>query len=111
MSPSSVEVIYQPKGAGKKPRSAVFDLDLIADPQNWLTARIGPLASFTKHPKAIPVADATAVKVPCTLPDLSLRLTASMENILCTRRAALNALSLRLAAHKPNEITNPENGE
>jgi len=81
MSPSSVVVIYQPKGAGKKPRSAVFDLNLIADPQSWLTARIGDLASFAPNP------DVTS------------------------SRAALDALSLRLAARKPTEITNPKNGE
>jgi len=83
MSRSSVAVIYQPKGAGKKPRSAIFDLDLIADPQKWLTARIGPLASFAVHPNAV------------------------------SGRSALDALSLRLAAHKPTEITNPnpQNGE
>jgi len=83
MSPSSVAVIYQPKGAGKKPRSAVFDLDLIPDPQKWLTVRIGDLASFAINPD------------------------------VASRPAALDALSLRLSAHKPTEITNPnpENGE
>jgi len=76
-------VTYQPKGAEKKPRSAVFDLDLISDPQSWLNARIGQLASFEAHPNA------------------------------ASDRAALDALSLRLAAHKPTEITNPnpQNGE
>jgi len=81
MSRSSVQVIYQPKGVGKKPRSAIFDLDLIPDPQSWLSARIGPLASF------------------------------AFQTDTVSGQAALNALSLRLAAHKPNEITNPENGE
>lgn len=107
MSHSSVEVTYQPKGAGKKPRHAIFDLSMIADPKAWLAARVGPLAAYAAVPTAVPnkvASDATASR---TLSDLSLRLMSSMADILRARRAALDGLSLRLAALKPTEITYP----
>ena len=42
MSPSSAVVSYRPEGAGRKLRSATFDLTIIPDPEAWLTARLGP---------------------------------------------------------------------
>jgi putative DNA primase/helicase len=39
-------VAYRPAGAGKKLRSAWFDLTMIPNPAAWLTERLGPLASF-----------------------------------------------------------------
>lgn len=45
MSHSSAGVRYRPKGAGHRPRRAVFDLTLIRDPEAWLTRRLGPLAT------------------------------------------------------------------
>jgi len=92
MSPSSVEVTYQPKGAGKKPRHAVFDLSVIADPETWLTTRVGPLAAYAAIPTAAPTKVASDVTASRTLSDLSLRLTSSMADILRARRAALAAL-------------------
>ena len=106
MSHSSVEVTYQPKGAGKKPRHAIFDLDVIADPEAWLIARVGPLASYDAIPTAAPTKVASDVTASRALPDLSLRLTSSMADILRIRRAAIDGLSFRLAALKPTEITN-----
>src|SRR5436305_1346774 len=44
MSHSSALVIYQPEGAGQKPRRATFDLTLIPDPEPWLAERLGSLA-------------------------------------------------------------------
>jgi putative DNA primase/helicase len=44
MSHSSALVIYQPEGAGQKPRRAAFDLSLISDPEPWLAERLGSLA-------------------------------------------------------------------
>lgn len=102
-----MEVTYQPKGAGKKPRHAIFDLSMIADPEAWLIARIGPLTAYDAIPTAAPTKVASDVTASSTLSNLSLRLTSSMADIQRIRRAALNALSLRLAALKPTEITHP----
>ena len=44
MSHSSALVIYQPEGAGQKPRRATFDLTLVPDPEPWLAERLGSLA-------------------------------------------------------------------
>jgi putative DNA primase/helicase len=52
MSHSSAVVSYRPEGAGRKLRSATFDLTIIPDPQTWLTARLGPLATFVREPNA-----------------------------------------------------------
>jgi putative DNA primase/helicase len=49
MSHSSAVVTYRPEGAGQKPRRAVFDLALIPDPETWLTARLGRLATFVRE--------------------------------------------------------------
>lgn len=111
MSPSSMEVTYQPKGVGKKPRHAIFDLSMIPDPEAWLIARVGPLASYAAIPTAAPTKVASDVTASRTPSDLSLRLTSSMADILRARRATLDALSLRLTTHKPTEITHLENGE
>lgn len=45
MSPSSAVATYRPVGAGQKPRTAIFDLDLIPDPRSWLVDHLGELAS------------------------------------------------------------------
>ena len=45
MSPSSAVATYRPAGAGQKPRTATFDLDLIPDPRSWLVDYLGELAS------------------------------------------------------------------
>jgi hypothetical protein len=47
LSADWVEVAYQPAGQGQKARTAWFDLAAIPDPKQWLTAKIGKLASFT----------------------------------------------------------------
>jgi putative DNA primase/helicase len=49
MSHSSAVVSYRPEGAGRKLRSATFDLTIIPDPEAWLTARLGPLATFVRE--------------------------------------------------------------
>jgi putative DNA primase/helicase len=49
MSHSSAVVSYRPEGAGRKLRSASFDLTTIPDPEAWLTARLGPLATFVRE--------------------------------------------------------------
>ncbi len=46
MSPSSAMVTYQPAGAGQKIRAAMFDLNLIPDPREWLSARLGELTRY-----------------------------------------------------------------
>ena len=98
MSPSSVEVIYQPKGSGKKPRSAIFDLDIIADPQSWLSARIGPLASFTLTASVSRSSRAISPSSAARLDARASRLTASMKTAIATHRVALEALTVRLEA-------------
>lgn len=45
MSHSSAVATYRPIGAGQKPRTATFDLDLIPDPRSWLVDHLGELAS------------------------------------------------------------------
>lgn len=45
MSHSSAVATYRPVGAGQKPRTATFDLDLIPDPRSWLVEHLGELAS------------------------------------------------------------------
>jgi putative DNA primase/helicase len=49
MSHSSAVVSYRPEGAGRKLRSATFDLTINPDPEAWLTARLGPLATFVRE--------------------------------------------------------------
>ncbi len=98
MSRSSVAVTYQPKGAGKKPRSAVFDLDLIADPQSWLSARIGPLASFTLTARDSSASKAIGPSSAARLDALASRLTASMKTAIATHRVALEAFTVLLEA-------------
>ena len=41
-----VLVRYQPVGVGQKPRDARFDPEQVANPKEWLEARLGPLARF-----------------------------------------------------------------
>ena len=101
MSHSSAEVTYRPEGPGHRARSARVDLSRIPDPEAWLTNRLGPLASFEM--RRDDVAD-SAVPNPTDavrLDALASRLTASMQAVLAARRAALDALSVRLEAAKP----------
>jgi putative DNA primase/helicase len=88
-----------------------FPWSMIPDPEAWLIARAGPLVSYAAQPAAALTKVASDVDTARTLSDLSQRLTSSMADILRARRVALDALSLRLAAHNPTEITNFENGE
>jgi putative DNA primase/helicase len=101
MSQSSAEVTYRPKGPGHRPRSARVDLARIPDPEAWLTNRLGPLASFEMRR----ILDAAShAPVPASaerLDTLASRLTASMQAVLATRRASLDALAARLEAAKP----------
>ena len=101
MSHSSVEVTWRPAGAGHRVRTARVDLARIPDPQTWLTERLGPLASFEiRHTGAA----ANAVPDPGDpdrLDALATRLTASMQAVVATRRAALDALAARLDAAVP----------
>ena len=99
MSPSSAEVTYRPQGPGHRTRTARVDLSRILDPEAWLTNRLGPLASFEMRSidsGAPDCADAAR------LDTLASRLTASMQAVLAARRTALDALSIRLEAAKPD---------
>jgi putative DNA primase/helicase len=62
--PSNVRVGYQLPGHGKRPSIAWVDLDLVSDPEAWLTERLGPLANFALDP-----ANQEAVVVP-SLPEI-----------------------------------------
>jgi putative DNA primase/helicase len=96
MSPSSVEVTYRPEGGGHRARTARVDLSCIPDPEAWLTNRLGPLAQCDIAGPTAGQADGRE-----RVDDLGARLTASMQALLATRRAALNALSARLDAVAP----------
>jgi len=100
MSHSSAEVAYRPEGAGHRTRSAHVDLARIPDPEAWLTNRLGPLASFEMRFNAD--ADAPIPTDAARLDALASRLTASMQAVLAARRTALDALSIRLEAAKPD---------
>jgi putative DNA primase/helicase len=108
MSPSSAEVAYRPTGPGHRCRAARVDLARIPDPEAWLTNRIGPLASFdirTGNDAAHGTPDADSFDA------LTTRLTASMQAVLAVRRAAFNALAVRLGAAKPAALRRPDHPE
>jgi putative DNA primase/helicase len=102
MSPSSVEVTYRPEGSGHRARTARVDLARIPDPEAWLTNRLGPLAQFD----IAPLADAQAAHQE-RIDGLGSRLTSSMQTVLASRRAALDALSARLDAVAPFDLHQP----
>ncbi|WP_028031051.1 toprim domain-containing protein [Gemmobacter nectariphilus] len=111
MSPSSVEVTWRPAGPGHRARTARVDLARILDPEAWLTNRLGPLASFEiRHigSAANPVTDPGD---PDRLDALASRLTASMQAVVATRRAALDALAARLAAANPAALLRSDHPE
>lgn len=96
MSPSSAEVTYRPEGPGRRARTARVDLTRIPDPQAWLTNRLGPLAQCDIE---APLAEHAAYET--RVDDLASRLNASMNAMVATRRADLDALSTRLKAAAP----------
>ena len=102
MSHSSAEVSYRPAGSGHRARTACVDLSRIPDPESWLTNRHGSLASFE-----IRQGDSAAKGAPASATDaerldaLASRLTARMQAVLAARRAALDALAVRLEAATP----------
>ena len=102
MSPSSAEVTYRPEGPGHRARTARADLSRIPDPEAWLTNRLGPLASFEMRPIVGAHIDAPDANCVARLDALASRLTASLQAVLAARRAALDALSIRLEAAKPD---------
>jgi len=101
MSHSSAEVTYRPKGPGHRARTARVDISRIPDPESWLTNRLGPLASFEIRPIDGAATDAADPAAAERLDAIASRLTASVQVVLTTRRAALDALSTRLEAAKP----------
>jgi putative DNA primase/helicase len=101
MSPSSAGVTYRPEGPGHRARIARVDLARIPDPEAWLTNRLGPLASFEVTPCDIAAQDALDQSDAERFDALASRLTASMQAVLATRRAALDALAARLEAAVP----------
>ena len=96
MSHSSAEVTYRPAGPGHRARTARVDLSRIADPEAWLTNRLGPL---TQCDIAAPPAGQAHRRE--RIDALASHLTASMQAVLGARRAALDALAVRLEAAKP----------
>ena len=107
MSHSSAEVTYRPQGAGHRARTARVDLARIPDPETWLTNRLGPLASFEMRAIAGAEAEVLDPVDAARLDKLASRLTASMQAVLAARRAALDALSIRLEAAKPDALRHP----
>ena len=101
MSHSSAEVTYRPEGPGHRARIAPIDLARIPDPEAWLTNRLGPLASFEVTPCDIAAQDALEQSDAERLDALGSRLTASMQAVLATRRAPLDALAARLETAAP----------
>lgn len=104
MSPSSAEVTYRPEGPGHRARTARVDLARIPDPEAWLTNRLGPLASFEMRSIKSGAPDPADT---ARLDALASRLTASMQAVLAARPAALEALSARLQAAKPDAQGDP----
>jgi putative DNA primase/helicase len=101
MSPSSVEVTYQPEGGGHRARTARVDLARIPDPEAWLTNRLGPLAQFEMRSIAGAGAVMSAADDLARLNAVFGCLTVNMQTLLASRRAVLDALSSRLEARKP----------
>jgi putative DNA primase/helicase len=108
MSHSSVLVVYQPEGAGQKPRRAAFDLTLVPDPEAWLAERLGSLATCQIERSSGIAADAAAewgqeepapsgqLKKSARLVVLSERLIAAMQTSLARRGRRLAAVVERL---------------
>lgn len=108
LSPSSAEVTYRPQGAGHRSRAARVVLSRIPDPEAWLTNRLGPLASFEMRRDHVADSAAHTPTDVARLDALASRLTASMKAVLAARRAALDALSVRLEATKPAALRHPD---
>ncbi|MCC6008873.1 MAG: toprim domain-containing protein [Rhodobacteraceae bacterium] len=103
MSHSSAEVSYRPEGSGYRTRIARVDLSRIPDPEAWFTNRLGPLAQFVIA--LPPTAQAHSKQ---RINTLASRLTASMQAVLGTRRAALAGLAARLEAAAPAGLRRSE---
>ncbi|MBW6496631.1 MAG: hypothetical protein K0B16_19155, partial [Burkholderiaceae bacterium] len=104
MSHSSAEVTYRPAGAGHRARTAHVDLARIPDPEAWLTNRLGPLAHCDI---AAPLGEQDTQHA---RPDgLASRLTSSLQAVIATRRAALDALAARLEAVAPTSFSTTPN--
>jgi len=104
MSPSSAELTYRPEGPGHRTRTARVDLSRILDPEAWLTDRLGPLASFEMRHVAGADASVPNPAEAAHLDTFASRLTASMQAVLAARCTALDALSIRLEAAKPDAL-------
>lgn len=108
MSHSSALVIYQPEGAGQKPRHATFDLTLVPDPEPWLTQRLGaltlcqielPSSTGTKVPAGRGLGKTLSsppVSTTARLAVLSERLIVTMQNSLAGHSRRLSAVAERL---------------
>ena len=108
MSHSSALVIYQPEGAGQKPRRAAFDLTQVPNPETWLAERLGALALCQiERPSSTGTvvaaerglgesAPTPPVNTAVRLALLSERLIAAMQISLARRAHGLAAVSERL---------------
>jgi hypothetical protein len=108
MSHSSALVIYQPEGAGQKPRRAAFDLTLVPDPEPWLAEHLGALAlcqiERPSHTGTVVAAErglrksasSPSVNTAVRLAVLSERLIVAMQMSLSRRSRRLAAVSERL---------------
>jgi len=96
MSHSSALASYRPAGPGHKLRRARFDLELIRDPEAWLTARLGPLAAFSLDLPPRPAASHAD-----RLVDLIRRLHVAMARDSAARSVALAVLDARLTTVAP----------
>jgi hypothetical protein len=108
MSHSSALVIYQPEGAGQKPRRATFDLTLVPDPEPWLAERLGALALCQIEPPSSAgtvvaaerglreSAPSPSVNTAVRLALLSQRLIVAMQMSLARRGRGLAAVIERL---------------
>jgi putative DNA primase/helicase len=108
MSHSSALVIYQPEGAGQKPRRATFDLTLVPDPELWLAERLGALAlcqvARPSNKGTVVAAEwgleesapSPPVNTAVRLAVLSERLIVAMQTSLARRGHGLAAVSERL---------------
>jgi hypothetical protein len=103
MSHSSALVIYQPEGAGQKPRRATFDLTLVPDPEPWLAERLGALALCQIER---PSSTGTVVVVEWGLEEsapsppvkTAVRLALLLERLIVTMQTSLARRGRRLAA-------------
>ena len=94
---SSAEVTYRPTGPGHRARTARVDLARIPDPEAWLTNRLGPLAQCDI---AAPLGEQATEHA--RLDGLASRLTCSLQAVIATRQAALDALAARLEVVAPD---------